>query len=555
MPRKTSNRAATPATADLLPDTVPAGGNVPELSVSELSGALKRTVEERFGHVRLRGEVSNYRGPHSSGHAYFSLKDEGARIDAVVWRTTFARLRIKPEEGMEVIATGKVTTFPGKSSYQIVVESLEPAGVGALMAVLEERRLRLAAEGLFDAARKRALPYLPAVIGVVTSPTGAVIRDILHRVLARFPRHVLVWPVRVQGESSGAEVAAAIRGFNALPDDHAAARPHVIIVARGGGSLEDLWGFNDEAVVRAAAESAIPLVSAVGHETDWMLIDHAADLRAPTPTGAAELVLPVLHELLGAAERLRLRHRAAAINILDRRDAALRALLRHLPAGSEVTALPRQRLDRAATRMPAAAKARHDRLRLGLARAATRLAAQSPQAKMARTAQKLEGLTDQMRRAAAARFERRTVALSTAGTRLGTAFAARLRLIRSRQAAETLRLESLGSRLRRAEAAAGAGRQRQLAATTQVLRTLGYKSVLARGYALVRDGEGQAVRSVAALQGLDVAYVELVDGQTAVRPGDGTGPSEGVSSQPAAARAGRPRRSFGEAAQRSLFEP
>ena len=262
------------------------GANAPEFSVSELSSALKRAIEDRFGYVRVRGEVSGYRGPHSSGHVYFSLKDANARLDAVIWKGVFGRLRVKPEEGLEVVVTGKITTFPGKSAYQIVVESLEPAGVGALMALLEARRRALAEEGLFDPARKQLLPYLPRVIGVVTSPTGAVIRDILHRLSDRFPVHVLVWPVRVQGETSAAEVAQAIRGFNALAPDGAIPRPDLLIVARGDGSLEDLWGFNEEIVVRAAAESEIPLIAAVGHETDWTLIDYAADVRAPTPPAA-----------------------------------------------------------------------------------------------------------------------------------------------------------------------------------------------------------------------------------------------------------------------------
>ena len=271
--------------------------NVPEITVTELSSSLKRTIEDRFGFVRVRGEMSGWRGPHSSGHVYFALKDQGAKIDAVIWKGTFQRLRVRPEEGMEVIATGKVTTYPGKSTYQIVVETIEPAGVGALLAQLEERRRRLAAEGLFDDARKQLLPYLPGVIGVITSPTGAVIRDILHRVADRFPLRVIVWPVRVQGETCAAEVARAIEGFNALPEGGKIPRPDVIIVARGGGSLEDLWGFNEEIVVRAAAGSMIPLVSAVGHETDWTLIDHAADRRAPTPTAAAEMTVPVRSEM------------------------------------------------------------------------------------------------------------------------------------------------------------------------------------------------------------------------------------------------------------------
>lgn len=234
--------------------------NIAEFTVSELSAALKRTVEDAYGFVRVRGEVSGYRGPHSSGHCYFALKDENAKIDAVVWRGVFSKLRFKPEEGMEVIASGRLTTYPGRSSYQIVIEALEPAGAGALMALLEERKRKLAAEGLFDPARKRPLPYLPDVIGVITSPTGAVIRDILHRLADRFPRHVLVWPVRVQGETSAAEVTVALNGFNALAAGGAIARPDLIIVARGGGSIEELWGFNDEAVVRAVAASTIPVI-------------------------------------------------------------------------------------------------------------------------------------------------------------------------------------------------------------------------------------------------------------------------------------------------------
>jgi len=302
------------------------GANAPEFSVSELSSALKRAIEDRFGYVRVRGEISGYRGPHSSGHVYFSLKDANARLDAVIWKGVFGRMRVKPEEGLEVVVTGKITTFPGKSAYQVIVESLEPAGVGALMALLEARRRALAEEGLFDAARKQLLPYLPRVIGVVTSPTGAVIRDILHRLADRFPVHVLVWPVRVQGETSAAEVAQAIRGFNALPSNGAIPRPDLLIVARGGGSLEDLWSFNEEVVVRAAAESDIPLVSAVGHETDWTLIDHAADLRAPTPTAAAELSVPVRAELLATLADLGGRIAGAALRLAERRRAELRAL-------------------------------------------------------------------------------------------------------------------------------------------------------------------------------------------------------------------------------------
>src|SRR6202047_883666 len=268
-----------------------------EWTVSELSAALRKTVEDAFGYVRVRGEISGYRGAHSSGHCYFALKDDSAKIEAVVWKTAYARMRIKPEEGLEVIVTGRLTTFPGQSKYQIVVETLAPAGLGALMALLEERKKTLPAEGLLDSARKQLLPFLPDVIGVVTSPTGAVIRDILHRLADRFPRHVLVWPVRVQGDGSAEEIAAAIRGFNELPQAGAIPRPDLLIVARGGGSIEDLWSFNEEIVVRAAADSLIPLISAVGHETDVTLIDFASDRRAPTPTAAAEMAVPVRAEL------------------------------------------------------------------------------------------------------------------------------------------------------------------------------------------------------------------------------------------------------------------
>ncbi|RWG64423.1 exodeoxyribonuclease VII large subunit, partial [Mesorhizobium sp.] len=257
--------------------------NATEYTVSEISGALKRTVEDAFGNVRVRGEISGYRGPHSSGHAYFALKDDRARIEAVVWKTTMARLKFRPEEGMEVIASGRLTTYPGKSNYQIVIDNLEPAGAGALMALLEDR--------------KRRLPFMPRVIGVITSPTGSVIRDIIHRIKDRFPLTVLVWPVRVQGDTTAKEVTAAVNGFNALTWDGAIRQPDLLIVARGGGSLEDLWGFNDEGLARAVAASRIPIISAVGHETDWTLVDFVADMRAPTPTGAAEMAVPVKAEL------------------------------------------------------------------------------------------------------------------------------------------------------------------------------------------------------------------------------------------------------------------
>src|ERR1700729_1039253 len=342
--------------------------NAPEFTVSELSSALKRTVEDTYGHVRVRGEISGFRGPHSSGHCYFALKDESAKIEAVIWKGVHGRMRFKPQEGLEVIATGKLTTYPGSSKYQIVIEAIEPAGIGALMALMEERKRKLGAEGLFDEARKQLLPWLPDVIGVVTSPTGAVIRDILHRLQDRFPRRVLVWPVRVQGEGSAEQIAAAIRGFNALPKDGRIPRPDLLIVARGGGSLEDLWSFNEEIVVRAAADSMIPLISAVGHETDITLIDFVSDKRAPTPSAAAEMAVPVRAELFVEVATYARRTMLCWQRGQDSRRNELRAAVRALPAAGELLAIPRQRLDGATAALPRALKANthaHFRPQLG----------------------------------------------------------------------------------------------------------------------------------------------------------------------------------------------
>lgn len=306
--------------------------NVMEVSVSEISGKLKRLVEDTFGRVRVRGEITGYRGPHSSGHMYFALKDERARLEAVIWKGVAERLKHQPEEGLEVIASGKLTTYPGSSKYQIVIDAIEPAGAGALMALLEERKKKLTAEGLFGEERKQLLPYMPKRIGVVTSPTGAVIRDVLHRISDRFPLHVMVWPVRVQGETSGAEVTAAVEGFNNLDKNSPIPAPNLIIIARGGGSIEDLWGFNDEALVRAVADSNIPIISAVGHETDWTLVDLAADVRAPTPTGAAEMAVPVQQDLEAHIATLKARLDAGLTRALDQARSDLRAASRGLPA-------------------------------------------------------------------------------------------------------------------------------------------------------------------------------------------------------------------------------
>ncbi len=305
---------------------------------------LKRTVEDRFGFVRLRGELSGVKRA-ASGHLYCSLKDEKAVIDGVMWKGSAQRLAFQPEDGIEIVASGKLTTYPGRSKYQIVIEHMEIAGEGALLALLEKTRARLAAEGLFDRERKQALPFMPQVIGVVTSPTGAVIRDILHRLADRFPTHVLVWPVLVQGEGAAAQIAAAVRGFSTIGGGGPVPRPDLVIVARGGGSIEDLWAFNEEAVVRAIAESTIPVISAVGHETDTTLADFAADMRAPTPTAAAEIAVPVREDQLAQIGELALRQRRCALRPIALGRERLEARAQRLPKPEALLAPAAQRLD------------------------------------------------------------------------------------------------------------------------------------------------------------------------------------------------------------------
>lgn len=501
--------------------------NAPELTVSELANALKRTIEDRFGHVRVRGEVSNYRGPHSSGHVYFCLKDENARLDAVIWKGTFARLRFRPEEGLEVIATGRITTFPGKSNYQIVIEALEPAGVGALMALLDERRKKLAAEGLFDAERKKPLPFLPAVIGVVTSPTGAVIRDILHRLSDRFPRRVLVWPVRVQGDGCAREVAAAIAGFNRMSPGGPIPRPDVLIVARGGGSLEDLWGFNEEIVVRAAAASDIPLVAAIGHETDTTLIDFAADLRAPTPTGAAEKCVPVRIELLERTAILALRLLGAERRMLDAQSARVAALSRLLPSIERLFATPRQRADRASERLRSSLHRGLDARRLRLSRASHLLSRHSPQAELARVAERVKGL----------------------GARLRQAMRARCTLARHQQAGARQQLASAAARLDRAYLNFVGQRRDRLEQLEKLRQSLGHRAVLARGFALVRDEAGGLLRSASEIAEGQRLDIEFADGRVRARAEGESGPPP---SPPREARSSRSAQKK-EPGQGSLF--
>ncbi|HAH09249.1 MAG TPA: exodeoxyribonuclease VII large subunit [Alphaproteobacteria bacterium] len=439
--------------------------NLPEFSVGELSIALKRTVEEAFPYVRVRGEISGYRGPHASGHAYFALKDETAKLDAVCFKGVFQKLKFKPQEGLEVVAIGRITTYPGKSGYQIIVEALEPAGVGALLALLEERKRTLAAEGLFDAGRKKPLPYLPETIGVITSPTGAVIRDILHRLNDRFPRHVLVWPVTVQGEKAAGEVAAAIAGFNAFPKA-GLPRPDVLIVARGGGSIEDLWAFNEEIVVRAAAASAIPLISAVGHETDTTLIDYASDVRAPTPTAAAELAVPVRIDLLAKTRDLAGRLEGAPLRRLEVLRQRLSDLSRAMPAAEALLAIPRQRLDTASGRLGSSLALMVQRYAGRLGQASARLTAQPLLQAIQRHGLRISELASRSGAAATRRNEERLTRLNTAA---------------------------------------------------KMLEALSHKATLARGFALIRDGHGQLIRSRLGLEAGQEVRLTLHDGEAQAR--------------------------------------
>jgi len=484
---------------DLIEEDGPRG-NLPEMSVSEISGAVKRVIEGEFGRVRVRGELGRIARPRS-GHVYLDLKDDRSVLAGVIWKGVAARLAVDPEEGMEVVATGRLTTFGGQSRYQMVIEEMVPAGAGALMAMLEKRKKALAAEGLFDAGRKRALPYLPEVIGVVTSPTGAVIRDILHRLRERFPRKVLIWPVAVQGERCAPEVARAIRGFNALAPGGALPRPDLIIVARGGGSVEDLWGFNDEDVVRAAAESAIPLVSAVGHETDTTLIDFASDKRAPTPTAAAELAVPVRRDLLAWLEGQGARLVHAQGQAVGLREQRLRDLARALPRPETLIEGARQRLDTWGERLPAGLIASVQLRRVRLSEGAGAL-----RPSLLRRA--VEG-------------ERRRLASTAARLNIATL---------SRDMAQKRRdLDRVTQRLAEAGRRDMTARRDRLAALDRLRETLGYRATLARGYAVVR-ADGALVTTRAAAAEARALEIEFADGKLAV--GDAAAPAPRKPARP-----------------------
>jgi len=473
---------------DLIDDDLPdsgdnSGDNAHDFTVSELSGAVKRTLEGEFGRVRVRGEVGRVMVART-GHMYFDLKDDRSVIASVSWKGQVAKMAVKPEEGMEVIATGRLTTYGPQSKYQLQVENVEPAGAGALMAMLDARRKKLAAEGLFDATRKRPVPFLPQVIGVITSPSGAVIRDILHRLADRFPRRVIIWPVAVQGERCPADVVRAIEGFNALQPGGPVPRPDVLIVARGGGSIEDLWGFNDEAVVRAAAASDIPLISAVGHETDTTLIDHASDLRAPTPTAAAELAVPVRAELLAQIASLGARLHRSGTGGVQQRSQRLRDLARALPRAEAVLATPAQRLDRASDRFAGSLRSMADRKTLDLNRAASGL-------RPGTLRQKIEARQDRLAQIA----NRLTPSLRAGLSRKSEALTAQRLTDRARNA--------VTNRLQRAHDT--------LKTLDRVHTTLGYKATLKRGYALLRSPEGTPLTSAKAAQQTTHFTIELHD--------------------------------------------
>jgi exodeoxyribonuclease VII large subunit len=449
-------------------EPAPARSNLPEYTVSELSQALRRAIESGFSHVRVRGEISGWKR-HGSGHCYFALKDAEAVIDAVCWRMTAQRLALKPEDGMEVVCTGRLTTYPGRSKYQLVVDTIELAGRGALLKMLEERRQRLAAEGLFAAERKRKLPFLPEVIGIVTSPTGAVIRDILHRLADRFPRRVILWPVAVQGDGAATQIAAAIDGFNRLPPGSLTVpRPDLLIVARGGGSLEDLMAFNEEIVVRAAAASAIPLISAVGHETDTTLIDYASDRRAPTPTAAAEMAVPVRLDLVAEIGSKSGRLAAGLARLFGERRLHLAGLARGLPDPHDLLGAASQRLDD-----------RSERLRLAIV---TRFAAMRTRLDLAAIGLRPAALVAEISRA-----RRR---LDDTQGRLAAAMP---RLLDQKRAAA----DNFAGRL-----------------ATHSER---HESLLARGYVVVRDAAGRVVFTEAAKVRPNAALeLEFYDGKVGV---------------------------------------
>jgi exodeoxyribonuclease VII large subunit len=459
----------------------PARGNSPEYTVSEISGAIKRTLEGEFGRVRVRGEITELKA-YPSGHIYMALKDEGAKIRAIIWRFAVPRLTLKPENGVEVIATGKVSSYGERSDYQLIIDRLEYAGEGALLARIDALRKKLGAEGLFDEDRKKPLPLLPRVVGVVSSEKGAVIQDIRTTIARRFSRQVLLWPVPVQGQGAAEQIANAIRGFSRLPAS--IPRPDVIIVARGGGSLEDLMAFNEEIVIRAVAECPIPLISAVGHETDTTLIDFAADRRAPTPTAAAELAVPSRTEMLAALAQTSVRLLQCGQAALDRSRLRLSRVEARMPDLPGIVGAARQRLDDRAERLALAPLSLMHRKRAALDAIGHRLP--HPRETLAAHRHAMGMLQARMGAALQRLLDRRQTQLHRLPDP-GARVAAQLR-------EQRLRLSGLGARLEGAS----------------------YQGVLARGFALVRNAEGEPVTLAAGIAPGDHLSLVLQDGSIGV---------------------------------------
>ena len=492
-------------------DDDPAGDNAPEFSVSEISGAVKKAIEGGFSYVRVRGEVGRVSRP-ASGHIYMDIKDDRSVLAGVIWKGRAQVLATRPEEGMEVIATGKLTTFPGQSKYQMIIEDVAPAGAGALMAMLEKRKAQLASEGLFDPERKKELPYLPEVIGVVTSPSGAVIRDILHRLRDRFPRKVLVWPVAVQGQRCAPEVANAIRGFNAMTPGGALPRPDLIIVARGGGSLEDLWGFNEEIVARAAVASDIPLISAVGHETDTTLIDFVSDMRAPTPTAAAEMAVPVRLDLMAWVDQQGARLSASLSNGLSQRQQRLRDLSRGLPQKDSLLDGPRQRFDTWAERLPVALRQAVARKELALSRASGALRSSVLRGRLDRANDRLQNAARGLNADVVARdIARKSDRLTQVARGLRSD-------VISRDITRKLdRLDAMTARLAARAQSDQAARLARLDGLDRLRETLGYQATLERGYAVVR-ADGAVVTSAQAAKKAASLEIQFADGRLPLDP-------------------------------------
>ncbi|MAI18522.1 MAG: exodeoxyribonuclease VII large subunit [Rhodobacteraceae bacterium TMED111] len=494
--------------SDLFESQMP-GINEPEFSVSEISNAIKRLIEEEFSYVRIRGEIGRVSLPRS-GHVYLDLKDEKSVIAGVIWKGVADKLMTKPEEGMEVIARGRVTTFGGQSKYQIIIDDLRPAGVGALMAMLEKRKKQFQAEGIFNQEHKKPLPFLPEIIGVITSPSGAVIKDILHRLSDRFPRKVTLWPVAVQGDNCAREVSRAIDGFNSLTVQNPRIAPDLIIVARGGGSIEDLWGFNEELVVRSAFKSTIPLISAIGHETDTTLLDYVADVRAPTPSAAAEMAVPVRHELLALIDANEARLSRALSQVLLNRSQRLLDISRSLPRVFGLLEGPTQRLDSISTRLPISLtsgvklkKSRLFELSTGIKPTSLIMRLENSQSKFELQAKQLKTLLG--------------YCIDLRKQTLGSLFSRIENLSLKREILhEQKNLKDFSLRVRKAYETSLTNLETKLQAIDRLRETLGYRETLNRGYAVIRSGDNVITEKAKALYETNLS-IEFRDGELPIK--------------------------------------